>query len=277
MKKKQVMDLSSALSSLGEIKQCAERKRLAVFLDYDGTLTPIVERPEEAVLSQESRQAVQNLAELCTVAVLSGRDLQEVQHLVGIENIFFAGSHGFDIVGPSHRQIQNQQGMGFLPALDEAEQELRDGLDVIAGALVERKRFSVAVHFRLVGENDVDHVEKVVDRVLAGQDRLRKGYGKKVFEVLPNIDWHKGKALLWLLEALGLDGDEVLPMYLGDDVTDEDAFEVLANRGIGIFVKGSGCPAKTSADYALEDCAEVRLFLIELAGFLRAVQKSGNC
>jgi len=274
--KKKVSDLSSALNCLGAIKQRAEHKQLAVFLDYDGTLTPIVERPERALLSAEARHAVLELAEVCTVAVLSGRDLRDVQNLVRIDHIFFAGSHGFDIGGPSGWHIQNQTGLGFLPALDEAERELRDRLDTVAGALVERKKFSIAVHFRLVDEKDAERVEQLVDQVLAGQSRLRKGYGKKVFELQPKIDWHKGKALLWLLETLGLDGQGVLPVYLGDDVTDEDAFEALADRGIGIFVKGSDGPGETVADYALEDCEEVRRFLIGLTELLQSAQKSGN-
>lgn len=268
IKKKKVSELPSALNCVGEIKRRAEHKRLAVFLDYDGTLTPIVERPEQAVLSDEARRAVRKLAELCTVAVLSGRDLKDVQQLVGIDDIFFAGSHGFDIAGPRDWRIQSQQGMDFIPLLDEAEQELRDRLDTIAGALVERKKFSVAVHFRLVDEKEAERVEQIVDQVLASQSRLRKGYGKKVFELQPKIDWHKGKALLWLLETLDLDGQQVLPVYMGDDVTDEDAFETLADRGVGIFVKGSDGPGETAADYALENCEEVRRFLIRLTELL---------
>ena len=263
--KAKVTDLPSALDRADEIEKLANEKRVAVFLDYDGTLTPIVERPEDATLADKTRQAVRKLAEQCTVAVISGRDLKDVQQLVGVKNIFFAGSHGFDIAGPDDWQLQSEKGSKFLPALGEAEQELRARLQGIQGSLVERKKFSIAVHFRQVADDRVEQVEHIVDRVLNDHKGLRKGFGKKVFELQPEIDWHKGKALQWLLEALDLNDTDVLPIYLGDDVTDEDAFEVLRDRGIGIFVKGEGGPHETAARYTLEDPDEVREFLLALA------------
>lgn len=263
--KSKVADLPSALDCADEISKRAKTKRTAVFLDYDGTLTPIVERPEQAVLSDETRQAVRRLAKQCVVAVVSGRDLKDVRQLVAIDDIFFAGSHGFDIAGPEDWRLQNEKGTEFIPDLDRAEGELQRRLDKINGALIERKKFSIAVHFRQVEENQVAQVERDVDQVLNEHKRLRKGIGKKVFELQPEIDWHKGKALLWLLEALGLDGPNVLPIYVGDDVTDEDAFEVLHERGIGVFVKGDEGPRRTAARYSLEDADEVRRFLQLLA------------
>ncbi|MCK8603387.1 trehalose-phosphatase [Desulfoferrobacter suflitae] len=263
--KKRVADLPSALDQTDVIKQQTKHKRIAVFLDYDGTLTPIVERPEDAVLSDDSRQVVKKLAEHCTVAVVSGRDLQDVQQLVAIDGIFFAGSHGFDIAGPRDWRLQNETGTEFIPLLDQAEEQLRSRLGNIQGALVERKKFSIAVHFRQVAEERIASVEQAVDEVITEHRELRKGFGKKVFELQPAIEWHKGKALLWLLEALNLDKQDVLPIYLGDDVTDEDAFEALQNTGIGIFVKGNEGPRKTAAHYALEDPQQVRRFLQTLA------------
>jgi len=156
----------------------------------------------------------------------------------------------------------------FLPDLDMAEKELHDVLDGIQGALVERKRFSIAAHYRNVKENDVPKVERAVSEVAARHDELRRLDGKKVYELLPNIDWDKGKAVLWLLETLGLKGGNVRPIYIGDDATDEDAFRALEQRGIGILVSEQSQP--TAAKYSLKDPAEVEYFLPALSAHLPA-------
>ncbi len=128
-------DLPSALDCKKQIKGLFEGKQIAVFLDYDGTLTPIVDRPEQAVLSEEMRAALKSLAEHCRVAIVSGRDLQDVRKLVDLDNILYAGSHGFDISGPN---LIYRHGEEFLPELDNAEQQLRPGLQVKSRILVPR-------------------------------------------------------------------------------------------------------------------------------------------
>jgi trehalose-phosphatase len=97
---------------------------------------------------------------------------------------------------------------------------------------------------------------------------LRRMDGKKVYELLPDIDWNKGKAVLWLLETLGLEGRSALPIYIGDDRTDEDAFRALEKRGVGILV--SEQPQVTAANYWLNNPEEVERFLGELIGRLPA-------
>ncbi len=256
-----------------EIASQLKGKRLAVFLDYDGTLTPIVARPELAVLAENMRETVRRLAELCPVAIVSGRDRLDVQQLVQLESLIYAGSHGFDIAGPEGRAVQFEQGSSFLVSLDRAEQELLKALLGLDGTRVERKKFSIAVHFRGVAQYDEGRVEPIVDAVLARHPDLRKGLGKKVFELQPGIDWHKGKAVLWLLEALHLNADDVVPVYIGDDVTDEDAFQALAGQteraqhGVGIVVVET--PRPTAAQYSLKDTDEVQAFLHQLSVALR--------
>jgi trehalose 6-phosphate phosphatase len=250
----------SALDRLEEIRGQMAGRRVAAFLDYDGTLTPIVDDPDEAILPDEMRATVERLAGHCTVAIISGRDLQDVRNHVRIDSIFYAGSHGFDMVGPEGWRREHDEGKTFLPALDQAEIELSEQLSSISGARIERKRFAIAAHYRKAMERDISNIEAVVDRVLAGHPELRKSGGKKIYELRPRLDWHKGKAVLWLLETLGLDGPEVLPLYIGDDVTDEDAFRALKGRGIGILVR-DGHPADTTASFSLAGPDEVRRFL----------------
>src|SRR6266545_4950917 len=207
-------------SALGHAHEIAGRgDQLAVFLDYDGTLTPIVSRPDRAVLMDSTR------------AILRTLEARE-----------------------------------FLPALDSAEKELREKLTGIAGALIERKCFSIAAHYRKVNERDFPKLERGVSEIAARHRELRKIDGKKVYELLPKIDWDKGKAVLWLLEKLGLEHPNTRPIYIGDDRTDEDAFRALEQRGVGILVSEE--PRVTAASYSLRDPSEVERFLSELIATL---------
>jgi trehalose 6-phosphate phosphatase len=149
-----------------------------------------------------------------------------------------------------------------------AETELREALDEIPGAQLERKHFSVAAHYRNVSENDTFKVALAVDAVAARHPELRRIDGKKVHELLPDIDWNKGKAVLWLLETLELERGNVLPIFVGDDRTDEDAFRALEKRGVGILV--SEQPQITAASYWLNNPEEVERFLRELIARLPA-------
>ncbi|MHA1565756.1 MAG: trehalose-phosphatase [Alphaproteobacteria bacterium] len=264
-------ELPCAMHHMAELVDAAGDRRLAFFFDYDGTLTPIVARPDMALLSDAMRATLKALARRHFVAVISGRDLQDVQGLVGIENIFYAGSHGFRISGPGQWQKVSEHGTEFLPILDRAEQALRERTEEISGAIVERKHLSVAVHYRLVEEDGVAKLAAIVDDVLRAHPELRQSAGKKVFDLQPDIDWNKGKAILWMLEALNLDRHDVLPIYIGDDVTDEDAFRALRNRGLGIVVKGAH--RTTGAQYALDDPDQVCQFL---AALISAYESTAN-
>src|SRR5437762_10800179 len=210
--------IPSVLDRLDKIIGPRRGKRFAVFLDYDGTLTPIVDHPEDAWLSDSMRRALRELAARVPVAILSGRDLDDVRRRVDIAGIVYAGSHGFDIAGP--HGLRRQMGSEFLPKLDTANKELQQALDGISGARVERKRFSIAAHYRNVNENDVPKVEQAVGEVATRHRKLRRINGKKVYELLPDVAWDKGKAVLWLLEALGLERGNIRPIYIGDDRTD---------------------------------------------------------
>jgi alpha,alpha-trehalase len=261
-------DPAPAAPHPGEIAHRLRHRRPAVFLDYDGTLTPIVDRPERAVLDDAMRAAVRRLAALCPVAVISGRDLDDVRARVALADIHYAGSHGFDIAGPGGLRHVHPAGLAALPRLDGAERRLREALRPVSGSLVDRKRFSIAVHFRGVAEKDVPLVEQAVDAELQGAPGLRKGHGKKVFELRPDVDWDKGSAVRWLLETLGLAPDGVVPVYLGDDVTDEDAFREVARLEHGMGIAVMEPPRPTAATFCLRDTDGVRAFLEALARLL---------
>ena len=245
----------------GEFRERVKGRTPGVFLDYDGTLTPIVEDYTRACLADEMRRTIATLARYYVVAIVSGRDLATTRELVGLDSLFYAGSHGFEIGGPEGWHETVAHGVQALPELDRAEAELRHELAGIPGHAVERKRFAVAIHYRRAAAADASRIAVAVDRAAARHPRLRKGSGKKVWRLQPDIAWDKGCAVLALLEHLDLDRPEIVPIYIGDDLTDEDVFRALQGRGVGIVVRGEDLSRDTVAQYALADCNDVRRFL----------------
>jgi trehalose 6-phosphate phosphatase len=265
-----ISGLPHALRDAGTLAERIAGKRVTVFLDYDGTLTPIVDRPEDAVISQSMREVVRGLARRCTVCVVSGRDRAVVQRLMGVDDLVVAGSHGFDIWSPEGGAITREEVTGFAELLDEVTGTVCEQVASVKGALVEPKKSSVAIHYRLVDEHERPRIKPIVDAAVAAHPHaLRLMPGKMVYEIQPKLDWDKGRAVLYLLEALGLDGEDVLPLYVGDDITDEHAFQALSGRGIGILVADPADPEiagrSTAADYVLRETQEVERFLDALA------------
>lgn len=257
----------NALKEFEAIARRLEKYRPALFLDYDGTLAPIASRPELARLSEDMRRTLQSLEALCSLAIVSGRARRDLKDMVDISSIYYAGSHGFDISGPAGQEFEHHEGRGFVPSLAQAAQDLKEAVAEIDGALIENKIYAVAAHYRLVRPEDVPRFCRRVKEVAGNYPQLKLTDGKKILELRPNIAWDKGHAVLWLLDATSPSGDQVVPIYVGDDVTDEDAFSTLRSRGIGILVADK--PIETAASYSLRDTDEVQLFLERLAVFLR--------
>jgi trehalose-phosphatase len=253
--------LPTVVERRGEFARLRDGRPLALFLDFDGTLSPIVDDPAAAGISDAMRTAVRELARQARVAIVSGRDRTDVQERARVDGIFYAGSHGLDIAGPE-RELTQPAAAEAVPQVDAAERKLREKLDGIAGAVVERKRFSVAAHYRMVAAAEADRVRHAAEDVLAASDLLHARAGKKVVELVPAIDWDKGRAVAWLLDALEVDPDDTLVVYIGDDETDEDAFRALAGRGLGIHV--GDAVSDTLGDYRLADPAAVQEFLRSL-------------
>ncbi|MGH3869759.1 MAG: trehalose-phosphatase [Pseudonocardiaceae bacterium] len=265
-----VRELPDALRDGEQFAASLAGRRPAVFLDYDGVLTPIVDRPQDAVMSDGMREAVQALAQRCSVCVVSGRDRPVVQQLMGVGNLVVAGSHGFDIWSPQEGTIAHDAATDFEDLISDVRDRLRAEVESIPGVVIEPKRAAVALHYRLANSEHHAKLTAVVDELLDEYSgRLKVTPGKMVYELQPKIDWHKGKAVLHLLRTLHLDDDDVVPLYLGDDITDEDAFRALAGRGVGIIVGHPDDPEvanrPTAADFVLESTVEVEQFLNTLA------------
>jgi trehalose-phosphatase len=238
------------------------RSDLAVFLDYDGTLTPIVDDPDDALLDEATRETIVRLAATTLVAIVSGRDLDDVRSKVGIEGLAYAGSHGFDILHPDG--TRRQLATAHVEVLDRAEQELHTDLGDIPGIRIERKGFAIAVHDRQVDDPELRaRIAEVVTGLGGRYDELRATGGKRIHELRPDIDWDKGRAIETLLTEL--DAQDHLPVYLGDDLTDEDGFRaVRARGGIAVVVRGEDDDRDSLAQAALETTDDARRFLDEL-------------
>lgn len=268
---KTLANLPSLWDREDAIRQRLSGKTPMVFLDYDGTLTPIVEDHTKALLADDMRAAVAALTTRCAVIIVSGRDLSKLQELVSLETVWYAGSHGFEIAGPEGSTEQLERGTDFLPELDAVELALREALADVAGHAVERKKFSIAVHYRQVAQDAVGKLRSILDKILSDHPRLRLGHGKKVFEIRPDIDWSKGEAVLWILQRTRSDQRGIVPLYVGDDITNEDAFHVLAGRGLCIAVRHDES-RQTAADYAVADTPDVKRLLEMLAAIAAGME-----
>lgn len=235
-----------------------------IFLDYDGTLTPIVRHPEDALISEEMKVMLKECASRYNVAVVSGRDMDDLKNMVGLEHLIYAGSHGFRISGPGGLYREHEKSASIISRLDKLEKYVESVFSAIdPGVQIDRKRYAIAVHYRNAREENIRAILGKVDEIVKDQPGFKTGEGKKIVEIKPDVDWHKGKAVLWIMEQLGTDDPgRYLPIYIGDDVTDEDAFEALKNRGIGILVGSHGKP--TAAKFRLRDVSQVRSFLQKL-------------
>ncbi len=252
--------LPNALDSYGQLIGVVRDREPFVCLDFDGTLSEIVSDPDTASLIDGAAAALANLATHCPVAILSGRDLVDVRDRVGLPGIWYAGSHGFDLIGPDGISHHNDAATTAVPALARAAAELSDELMHIRGVRVEHKRYAVAVHYRNVSPEAVAEIVATTHR--RGQRHgLRVTGGRKVVELRPDIAWDKGAALAWI-GGLIHQSSRVLPIYLGDDLTDEDAFDAVRFNGIGVVVRNDEDGDRpTAARFTLRSPTEVLEFL----------------
>jgi trehalose 6-phosphate phosphatase len=239
---------------------------LVLLLDFDGTLAPIVDRPELAGMPDATRAALERLMALpgVEVALVSGRGLADVRERARIPGIAYAGNHGMEIHGPGIDRV-HPEAAAARPVLERAAAALGDAISAIPGAFVEDKELTLSVHFRLAPRDRVEELHEIVHRVVDPLDGVHVTEGKQVMEVRPNVDWNKGKAVLFLLDQMRPPAGAPV-LFFGDDRTDEDAFRALGDRGAGEGVLvAEHLPEESAASSYVHDPAEVGQVLAALA------------
>lgn len=236
-----------------------QARDLFLLLDYDGTLTPIVSRLELAQCPPEVKSILEKLRDTPQVllSVISGRSLEDIRGKMGIPGIIYVGNYGLDIQNPAgiHKKRLSPS---REKELGKINQVLKKSIGEIPGIFFEDKGPILSIHYRNVAQKYFRWIQKVLNETLAsGKGRWKVAHGKMVVEIRPEVDFHKGKAVKEILKGTS---PNLLPIYLGDDQADEDAFREVKGRGITVLV---GPERRASeAEYYLENPSEVQAFLL---------------
>ncbi len=256
-------------SEWGKLRSRLSNRYIFIFLDYDGTLAPIVETPERAAMPEETKEVLKELSrnKKCKIVIISGRSLKDLKERVGLNNVMYVGNHGLEIEG-SRIKFESYVSPRYRIALKRIKNDLTKKFSLINGVILEDKGLSLSVHYRLVNPKYVPKVKAIFHEatiIYLVRNKIKVKSGKMVLEIRPPLEWGKGKAALWLLmrQTFASKEAEVLPIYLGDDLTDEGAFKVLRNKGLTVLI---GKPKESHAQYYLKNLDEAVCFLKMILG-----------
>ncbi len=230
-----------------------------LFLDYDGTLTPIRSIPSEAVLSSAAKTLLRSVTALpdVHVAIVTGRSMKSIRRFIPACTITLAANHGLHILHEDGTEWIHENARASLHVLDAVRRRLRSEVKAAPGAFIENKELTLSIHVRKCAPAAARLLARAIERITAAvAPELRITKGKKVIELRPPTPWGKSGAVLKLLHARGSHG--AVAVYIGDDATDEEAFRAVRPDGIAIRV---GRKKRTEADYYVNDAAEVHAFL----------------
>jgi len=242
---------------------------VSLFLDFDGTLAPIQKWPQEAQMSRLTKSLLNQISHLkgVHVGIISGRARNDLYGRVGIPNIYYASCHGLEIEGPGVSYRHPEVGR-VRPLLAQIVKELRRRTRKTPGTMIEDKGLSVSLHYRNAKREMVPLLHELFREVLEiYTEQIETISGKEVLEVRPKVHWNKGNAVFFLMEHLRKkEGKVPFCIYIGDDVTDENAFAAIRGKGISIRV---GSEQPTSADYFLQNIRGVQRLLNRMIGLFR--------
>jgi trehalose 6-phosphate phosphatase len=240
---------------------------IALFLDYDGTLTQIRQEPAAAVLSLEGELILRHLSSLTDIpiCIVTGRSMEDIRRLIPLDHMSFAANHGFHILHEAKEWI-HPDAVSIIQVFSRLTGVLRSRLEPFPKVYVENKQFTLTVHYRSVPSSQVRSlISLVINTIRSFDTSLIITRGKKVIEIRPSISWGKGDAVLQIMKTIKTPRRPV-PLFIGDDATDEDVFRVLQSKGITMRV---GKNTSTLARYYVKDVEEV-LRLLHLVIELRS-------
>lgn len=256
-----------------KLKENIDDKYILLFLDYDGTLTPIVNHPQNAVLPEINKNLLTKLSKnhRCRIILVTGRSLEDIKKLIGIKEITYFANHGLEIESDNLKHLTPVFD-NFKTTLSDIKKKIECILSSVDGILIEDKKYTLSVHYRLVEKNNQDFVKKELNKICGSflnDESIKVREGKKVFEILPPVDWNKGKIVLWFLDEWKskLPNLPLFPVYIGDDITDEDAFKALKDLALTVVV---GETELTNAQYYLKNTQDSTKFLESVLTFLEA-------
>lgn len=251
-------------------EQVKDASGLVLCTDFDGTLAPIEKDPDAPEIVPENRELLESLRDAADtrIAVVSGRALADVRERVGIEGIAYAGNHGLELRREGSTAVHPiaAKHRGRIGRICSA---LESDLSAVEGATVEDKSVTATVHYRETPDGRVERVREIVRTVVSrfGDGRIRLTDGKEIIELRPAVRWHKGMAV----SLLSADYEGWLPIYIGDDTTDESAFRAVED-GLAIYV-GEG---DTAAHYRIPTQSGVATFLSALAEWHTSTEEDSS-
>jgi trehalose-phosphatase len=238
---------------------------MLVLLDVDGTLAPIAERPEYAIVPASTRQVVAELTKSPNthVAIISGRSARDARRLVGLRDVWVIGNHGIEVARPNGEPVVREDIARFESRIADAVDRCNAVADSAPGVIVEDKRWTLSVHYRMASPAIVPAISAHVAQI-AGDLGLRVTVGKEVLEVRPPVDVNKGTASVELARELHALGDDGSVFVAGDDRTDEDAFidlRVAQASAVTVHVASDDDPPTSAAEFVVADTDEMRTLL----------------
>jgi trehalose-phosphatase len=234
------------------------------FLEFDGTLVEIAPQPADVVLNERRKRHLRELlsAPGCSVAVVSGRPTDELRKLIGIDGIFYVGCHGLEWTLPDGTRYVSWPQKMVVDALQALREQLRDSLGALTGILLEYKTLALALHYREAKRQTALTARKEFARAVHWYQqqgvKLELVAGKKVIEAKA-VGAKKGDAIA---QILGRRSPTAFPIYIGDDLADESAFDTVAKKGLAILVAKTPCA--TAAAFHLRNPGEVYAYVRRL-------------
>lgn len=256
--------MKDPIKQLPRILKETKGKHLCIFLDFDGTISVIRKDPYKVGLSREMEDVIRKLAarKEISVAIVTGRKLDDIKRRVKIKSLIYVGNHGLEAEGPGIKYVA-KEARKARAAIFAIYKILKKELAGMPAVIVEDKKLTLSVHYRRAPAAQAPKVESIVKRII---DRpVKRGevaafMGRKIWEVRPPEDLNKGTIVQYLLSTIRkAAGKSTVPVYIGDDITDEDAFRKI-KKGYTVKVGLHGIK-NTKAEYFLKNVSGVKKFL----------------